>query len=177
MQLHPAQAQPRRFIDPIRRKQGVTMIMKSVCRAGLLAIALTLYHLALPNLAAAEDAPTNLAGPDQAAIRQVIEAQLDAFQHDDGAKAFGYATPTIQQKFGDPATFMQMVKSGYTAVYRPRSVAFEKLVDTQQGPDQILRLVGPDGITYAAHYLMQKQADGSWMINGCYLTRLEDQNV
>jgi hypothetical protein len=148
------------------------MIIHSACRVLLLAVA-----LALPKLAAAEDPLSTLAAPDQAAIHDVIQAQLDAFQHDDGAKAFGYATPTIQQRFGDPETFMQMVKSGYTPVYRPRSVAFEKLVDTQSGPDQILRLVGPDGITYAAHYLMQKQPDGTWMINGCYLTRLEDQNV
>ena len=148
------------------------MTFQSACRVCLLAIA-----LALPNLAAADDPPSALAAPDQQAIHDVIQAQLDAFQQDDGAKAFGYATPTIQKMFGDPATFMQMVKSGYTPVYRPRSVAFEKLVDTQQGPDQILRLVGPDGVTYAAHYLMQKQPDGSWMINGCYLTRLEDQNV
>jgi len=132
---------------------------------------------ALPSLAEADDAPSSLAAPDQQAIRQVIEAQLDAFQHDDGAKAFGFATPMIQQKFGDAATFMQMVKSGYTAVYRPRSVAFERLVDTEFGPDQILKLIGPDGRAYTAHYIMEKQKDGSWMINGCYLTRDEDQNV
>lgn len=154
------------------------MMIKSVCRVFLLAIALALLNLVLPNQALADDAPPSaLTAPDQQAIRQVIESQLDAFQHDDGAKAFGFASPVLQEKFGDPATFMQMVKQGYTPVYRPRSVAFEKLVDTQQGPDQILRLVGPDGLTYAAHYLMQKQPDGSWMINGCYLTRLEDQSV
>ena len=76
-----------------------------------------------------------------------------------------------------PGNFMQMVKQGYTPVYRPKSVAFDKLVDTQYGPDQILRLIGPDGAAYIAHYMMQKQPDGSWMINGCYLTRAEDQNV
>ena len=90
---------------------------------------------------------------------------------------FSYATPTIREKFGDAGNFMQMVKTGYTPVYRPQSVAFDKLVDTQYGPDQVLRLIGPDGVAYAAHYLMQKQPDGRWMINGCYLTRLEDQNV
>lgn len=148
------------------------MMARSLIRAFLLAIALALPHPAL-----AEDPPSTLAAPDQQAIRQVIEAQLDAFQHDDGAKAFGFATPAIQQKFGDAATFMQMVKSGYSAVYRPRSVAFDKLVDTEFGPDQILRLIGPDGHAYTAHYMMQKQADGSWMINGCYLTQAEDQNV
>ncbi len=162
----------RRVIDPIGRKQGVTMIIKPACRVFLLAIVLV-----LPGLASAEDPPSSLAAPDQEAIHQVIQSQLDAFQRDDGATAFGYASPVLQQKFGDPATFMQMVKSGYPPVYRPRSVAFDKLVDTQQGPDQILRLVGPDGNSYLAHYLMQKQPDGSWMINGCYLTRLEDQSV
>jgi hypothetical protein len=149
------------------------MKTQSVCRILLLAIAL----VAASHVARADDPPSTVATPDQQAIRQVIEAQLDAFQHDDGAKAFGFATPSIQQKFGDAATFMQMVKSGYSAVYRPRSVAFDRLVDTEFGPDQILRLIGPDGHAYTAHYIMQKQPDGSWMINGCYLTRVEDQNV
>ena len=129
------------------------------------------------NGSGADNAPSALGAPDQQAIREVIEAQLTAFQHDDGAKAFGYATPMIQQKFGDAATFMQMVKSGYTAVYRPKSVAFDKLVDTEYGPDQILKVIGPDGAGYVVHYIMQKQADGSWMINGCYMTRAEGQNV
>jgi hypothetical protein len=125
----------------------------------------------------AGDAPSALGAPDREAIRGVIEAQLNAFQHDDGARAFGYATPAIQRKFGDAATFMQMVKSGYPAVYRPRSVAFDRLVDTEFGPDQILQVIGPDGAAYTAHYMMQKQPDGSWMINGCYLTRGTDQSV
>jgi hypothetical protein len=148
------------------------MMIKAACRVFLFAIALV-----LPGLAAAEDAPSSLTAPDQQAIRAVIAAQLDAFRHDDGAKAFSYATPTIQEKFGDAGSFMQMVKSGYTPVYRPQSVAFDKLVDTEYGPDQILRLIGPDGHAYIAHYMMQKQPDGRWMINGCYLTRAEGQNV
>src|SRR5690242_5423571 len=124
--------------------------------------------LAMAGTAAAQSAPpgpdapaSTLPAPDQAAIRQVIEAQLAAFQHDDGAAAFGYATPMIQQKFGDATNFMAMVKGGYPAVYRPRSVAFDKLVDTEFGPDQILRVIGPDGHAYTVHYLMQKQKDGT----------------
>ena len=148
------------------------MMIQSACRVLMFAIA-----LAFPTLAEAEDAPSTLAVPDQTAIRQVIQSQLDAFQRDDAAAAYSYATPTIREKFGDAANFMQMVKSGYTPVYRPQSVAFDKLVDTQYGPDQILRLIGPDGHAYTAHYMMQKQPDGTWMINGCYLTRVEDQNV
>jgi len=127
--------------------------------------------------AAPGDPASSLPTPDQAAIRHVVEAQLAAFQRDDGAEAFGYATPMIQQKFGDAANFMAMVKGGYPAVYRPRSVAFDKLVDTEFGPDQILRVIGPDGHAYTAHYIMQKQPNGVWMINGCYLTRGDDQSA
>ncbi|HVZ00656.1 MAG TPA: DUF4864 domain-containing protein [Dongiaceae bacterium] len=123
------------------------------------------------------DPASSLPAPDQTAIRHVIEAQLAAFQRDDGAEAFGYATPSIQQKFGDAANFMAMVKGGYPAVYRPRSVTFDQLVDTEFGPDQILQVIGPDGRAYTAHYIMQKQPNGSWMINGCYLTRGDDQSV
>ena len=146
------------------------MMIKAACRILLLAIA-----FAVPALA--EDAPSALSALDQQAIHQVIQSQLDAFQRDDAAAAYSYATPMIREKFGDAGNFMQMVKQGYTPVYRPKSVAFDKLVDTQHGPDQILRLIGPDGLAYIAHYMMQKQPDGTWMINGCYLTRAEDQNV
>ena len=147
------------------------MVIKTA-RILLLALALV-----LPRFAAAEDTPSALPAPDQQAIHQVIQSQLDAFQRDDAAAAYSYATPMIQQKFGSAGNFMEMVKQGYTPVYRPKSVAFQKLIDTESGPDQILRLIGPDGLAYTAHYLMQKQPDGIWMINGCYLTRAEDQNV
>jgi hypothetical protein len=147
-------------------------MMIQTARILLLALA-----LALPGLARAEDAPSALPAPDRQAIHQVIQSQLDAFQRDDAAAAYSYATPTIRRKFGDAGTFMQMVKQGYRPVYRPRSVAFSRLIDTQSGPDQILHLIGPDGLAYTAHYLMQKQPDGNWMINGCYLTRAADESV
>jgi hypothetical protein len=148
------------------------MMIQSACRVLLLVLA-----FACPTGALAEDPPSTLEAPEQQAIRQVIQSQLDAFQRDDADAAYSYATPTIREKFGGAANFLQMVKTGYTPVYRPQSVAFDKLVDTQYGPDQILRLVGPDGVAYIAHYMMQKQPDGTWMINGCFLTRAEDQNV
>jgi hypothetical protein len=153
---------------------GVHMIRRVLT---ILILALSLSGPAAAQSASPDDPVSTLPAPDQAAIRHVIEAQLAAFQRDDGAEAFGYATPAIQQKFGDATTFMAMVKGGYPAVYRPRSVTFDKVVDTEFGPDQILRVIGPDGHAYTAHYIMQKQPNGTWMINGCYLTRSDDQSV
>jgi hypothetical protein len=121
--------------------------------------------------------PSQLGPADQDAIRHVVEAQLAAFQRDDGAAAFGFASPDLQLKFRDAANFMAMVKTGYPAVYRPKSVAFDKLQDTKLGPDQVLRVIGPDGVAYTAHYIMERQPDGTWMINGCYLSKGTDESV
>jgi len=126
---------------------------------------------------AGRPAAAQVSDADQAAIRQVIEAQLQAFQHDDGPGAYGFATPTIQQKFINADTFMEMVKTGYPAVYRPKSVEFRDLKTDNGVLIQQVYVVGPDGKPWLALYEMQKQPDGSWKINGCYLTQPPDQNV
>ena len=72
-------------------------------------------------------AQATLSDPDRAAIRNVIEGQLAAFQNDDGQAAFGFASPSIRAMFGDSETFMTMVRKGYQPVYRPREVEFRDL--------------------------------------------------
>jgi Domain of unknown function (DUF4864) len=114
---------------------------------------------------------------DAQAIRQVIESQMSAFQRDDGAGAYAFASPTIQQKFVNAEVFMQMVKTGYPAVYRPRDVEFRELKLEDGRLFQEVFVVGPDGNPALAIYEMQRQPDGTWRINGCWLTRAPDQSV
>jgi len=114
---------------------------------------------------------------DATAIQQVIQSQLDAFQHDDWPRAFGYAAPTIQTKFVSPEIFSQMVRQGYPQVYRPKTVEFRELAATEYGPTQRVFVVGPDGHAYMAYYTMERQPDGSWRISGCHLVELEDESV
>ena len=38
-------------------------------------------------------------------------------------------------------------------------------------------MVGPDGLSYLAYYTMERQADGTWRISGCFLVRVEDESV
>jgi hypothetical protein len=111
---------------------------------------------------------------DQAAIRAVISDQLAAFQRDDGPGAFAFASPFIQQKFGTPEIFLQMVRTGYPPVYRPREVQFRDLAWQDGRLYQKVFLVGPDGEPVLALYEMQRQPDGSWRINGCILTKSPD---
>ncbi len=129
-----------------------------------------LLALLLPQPAPAGEA-VPLDAAEATAIRGVIDAQLEAFQRDDGAAAYSYAAPTIQQKFGNVANFMTMVRTGYPAVYRPREVAFLEARVKDGVTVQALRLVGPDGAGVVALYFMEQQPDGSWRINGVTLVR------
>lgn len=114
---------------------------------------------------------------DRNAIRAVIEDQLAAFQQDDMVRAFSHASPMIQRKFGTPENFMRMVRSGYLPVYRPREVEFRDIVMFQGELTQQVFLVGPDHRPVVALYPMERQPDGAWKINGCYLVRAPDEAV
>jgi Domain of unknown function (DUF4864) len=102
-------------------------------------------------------------------IRSIIEQQLQAFQSDNSAAAFALASPDIQAQFQTPENFMKMVKTGYLPVYRPRSVVFEGISTIQGNITQSILLLSPDGTPVRAIYLMKKQPDHTWKINGCFL--------
>ena len=106
---------------------------------------------------------------DQAAIREIIQSQVDAFRRDDGAAAFGYASPMIQGMFGEANVFMEMVRQGYRPVYRPKVFDFREIVELNGEIAQKVHVVGPDGRPVTAVYPMTRLPDGSWRINGCYL--------
>jgi hypothetical protein len=112
---------------------------------------------------------------DRAAIRGVIERQLGAFQRDDASAAFAFASPSIQDQFATADNFMRMVRQGYLPVYRPREVSFGALVEIEGQLVQRVLLVGPDGAPVMALYMMERQPDGSWRINGCILTQSDDK--
>jgi hypothetical protein len=112
---------------------------------------------------------------DRGAIRAVIEAQMAAFRADDGVAAFRFASPSIQRQFGTPADFLAMVRTGYLPVYRPREVRFGELLEDRPEPVQTVLLVGPGLEVVTALYVMEKQADGAWRIDGCVLRQSPDR--
>jgi hypothetical protein len=128
---------------------------------------------ALP--ASAQEAP--LSSADRDAIRSVIEGQEDALKRDDGATAFGFASPMIRDLFGTSDTFMQMVRQGYPMVYRPQSFEFDGVTMKDGRPVQKVRVVGPDGKRHNAYYPMARLPDGTWRIDGCYLEAADENQV
>jgi hypothetical protein len=109
---------------------------------------------------------------DATAIRAVIREQLDAFARDDAARAFSLASPGIQARFGTPEAFLEMVRSAYPVVYRPRSVVFDAAVIIEGEVMQPVRMIDTQGAAWIALYPMERQRDGKWRINGCQLGRL-----
>ena len=140
-------------------------------RCSLLIGVLAVTLLLAPAQARAQQGTT---GAERQAIVEVISAQLAAFQRDDGAGAFAYASPTIRRKFGTAENFMAMVRSGYRAVYRPAEVAFLETRVVGGMTVQLVHLLGPDGRSVVAAYEMQRQPDGSWRINGVVLLALDE---
>lgn len=120
-------------------------------------------------LSARADDSGLVSAADRSAIQSVISGQVDAFRADDGAAAFGYASPAIRSMFGTPENFMRMVRQGYRPVYRPQVFEFQDIVEIQGVPAQRVFVVGPDGVPRIAVYLMELQGDGSWRIDGCLL--------
>ncbi len=123
--------------------------------------------LCLATSARAQD----VSAADRAAIKGVISRQLEAFQHDDGPGAFSYASPSIQEQFGTPGHFLDMVRQSYPSVYRPRSVEFTEVLVQGGQVIQPVELVGPNGEAELALYFMERGAQGTWRISGCTLTR------
>jgi hypothetical protein len=128
-----------------------------------------LVMLLLASFGSTGAARADVSDGDRDTIRGIISSQIEAFQRDDGAAAYGYASPTIQGLFPSVDGFMAMVRSGYQPVYRPREVTFGQIVETPGGPAQRVFVTGPDGRRWVAIYTLQRQPDGTWRINGCTL--------
>jgi hypothetical protein len=73
---------------------------------------------------------------------------------------------------------MAMVKDAYKPVYRPRSIAMGEFRDTPDGGMSLsVRLQDLDGADWVALYTLEQQADGTWRISACYLTKEPGQAV
>jgi hypothetical protein len=136
-----------------------------------LVLALVLFGCAAAPRAA------EVSAEDVKAIRAVIAEQLDAFARDDAPRAFSLATGGIRERFGSPDVFLDMVRTGYPVVYRPKSVQFERPAVVDGEVIQPVRMTDADGQAWVAFYPMQREPDGRWRINGCQLERVRGQRV
>ncbi|MGX0975888.1 hypothetical protein ACSSVY_001598 [Roseovarius sp. MBR-51] len=105
--------------------------------------------------------------------RAVISAQIEAFLAQDVARAYGYATPFIQQRFGTPEQFGAMVRDGYPMVWKPSDVIFLDAKDIAGKLWQSVSLRDATGAGWIVEYEMVETPDG-WRINGVRVTPAPD---
>lgn len=118
-------------------------------------------------------AAADLNAADAKRVRAVIQAQLAAFEVDDAARAFTFATPKLREQFGSAETFMQIVRARYPVVYRHASVAFLKPEREEGSVTQAVHFTDANGGLWLALYLMEQQGDGSWRISACQVVPAE----
>jgi hypothetical protein len=110
------------------------------------------------------------------AARAVIADQIAAFQAGEMDRAFGFASPVIQQKFGTPETFGRMVEQGYPMVWRPSEVVFLEAREIDGTLWQEVFLRDGAGRGWIAEYEMVEH-EGALKINGVRLREAPENNV
>lgn len=131
------------------------------------ALAWIMLLLACIGWSSAGAGAASLAPAEWNAIQRVIADQRAALIDGNAERAFGYATEGIRKQFGDPDTFMAMVRTSYAALLGARYVEFLEGAVIDGLVVQPLRLIGADNTVRVALYTLERQADGGWRISGC----------
>lgn len=135
-----------------------------------LRLALLVLLAAGPALAADEGA--------REAARAAISRQAEALARDDAEAAYAQAAPAIRSLFPTAEVFIGMVRTNYRPVYRHRSFVFGPARDQgETGLGQEVAIQDEYGIDWTADYTVERQADGSWRITGCRLTKAPGTNT
>lgn len=111
-------------------------------------------------------------------VQAVIESQITAFLKDDADGAYFHAAPGIKQMYSDSESFFEMVRRGYAPVYRPNNFAFGRgrSLDDQRFVQEVI-ISGPDGDDYTAVYILEKQTDGVFKINGVQMVKSDAPEI
>jgi hypothetical protein len=105
------------------------------------------------------------------AVKNTVQAQLNAFANDDADLAFSYAAPSILAIFETPQNFMAMVQHAYPVVYRPAKLLFLAAAGTSSAVVLPVKMWDQEGQSWMATYKLELQADGRWLIVACILVR------
>ncbi|RUS65053.1 DUF4864 domain-containing protein [Pseudorhodobacter sp. E13] len=120
-----------------------------------------LFSLAFTQPLAAQNAASG-------AIQSTIQNQITAFQADDFATAFSFASPMIKGIFGTSDNFGTMVQRGYPMVHRPSAVRMLDLRDVDGKLWQRVMITDQSGATHLLDYQMIEGPEG-WQINAVQL--------
>lgn len=107
-----------------------------------------------------------------AAIRDVILTQIEAFANDDELGAWVHASRGIQKRLRSPEMLLHVVRSAYPPVHRPASIRFGERIPHDNFEVQVVRLEGPEGKRWKAYYRMVQKGN-EWKVGGVTLEQAE----
>ncbi|SIN75566.1 DUF4864 domain-containing protein [Vannielia litorea] len=110
-------------------------------------------------------------------IPDVIGRQLEAFEADDFARAFTFASPMIKGLFGTPENFGAMVRQGYPMVHRPEGVTFGAQRVEGESIYQTVTIRDAQGRYHALEYEMIPDGAAGWLIDGVSFIPAPDVSV
>lgn len=100
-----------------------------------------------------------------------ISAQIEAFQADDFATAFGFASVAIRQIFGSVDRFETMVRNGFPMVHHPSDVRFLSAREIDGRLWQKVMITDQEGALHMLDYNMVKDETGAWRINAVQILK------
>ncbi|MGH1416478.1 MAG: DUF4864 domain-containing protein [Pelagimonas sp.] len=110
------------------------------------------------------------------AIETTIQNQVEAFQNNDFAAGFEFASPSLQTLFGTAENFGAMVRNGYPMVWKPQDLRFGELRLIDGALWQNVLVTDQESRVFSLDYKMIK-VDGSWRIAAVQLIPIPDMTV
>lgn len=102
------------------------------------------------------------------AVQSTITQQLDALRQADGERAFAFASPSVQRRYGSAETFLIILKKSHRDLISARSVKFMTAEQSSSGSVlQQVMVTNRNGHLGMFIYQLEPQKDGTWRISGC----------
>jgi Domain of unknown function (DUF4864) len=118
--------------------------------------------LALVAPSAVDSAPRDAGGVE---ARAVVQSQIDAFRRGDAKGAYALTSSAIKDSVPNAGSFLEIVRSQYAALLRPRKVEFGPLIILGDEAAQNLSLIDDQGGVWAVVYVLTRQPNGAWAID------------
>lgn len=111
----------------------------------------------------------DLGKSEETAIQSAVQLQIEALANDDAERAFALTTENTRSRLGSSDNFLKMIKEQYDPVYRHRTALYASPQMVRGKVYQVVRLTDLESHVWVAVYLMHKDTEGAWKIDGCQL--------
>jgi hypothetical protein len=102
-------------------------------------------------------------------IRMMVREQLAAFRGGDAARAWRLCSRNIHQAFERPEKLMELIRARYHALIDPIGLSFGAWTLTPEGLGLLLDVRSAEGEVHRALFLVVKEREVGWRINGALL--------